>query len=184
MTFGTSLYLGFAALPGAFLLVLAGVPLLLWLALAGFLTLRESSVHSPNRIAQLYGYTVCLITLILALTSFSSLMDAAFDRANPLQDPGRYPFDAPLTSFEAFKARGGGRTSFDTREAAQPDTASEATLRTRYDALVADRVARVRYDSAKAFTTKGILLLLSLGLFSFHWRWVRRPNGTVPPTTL
>ena len=66
---------------------------------------------------------------------------------------------------------------FDRGGPSQPDTASDTTLRRRYDALVADRIASTQYRSSKSITTSGILLLISLGLFVFHWRWVRRLNG-------
>lgn len=66
------------------------LPGLIWLLLGLYLTLRESPVDKPNRVAQFYGYTVCLIALILVLTSVSSLLDNAFERANPLQGRARY----------------------------------------------------------------------------------------------
>jgi hypothetical protein len=66
---------------------------------------------------------------------------------------------------------------FDRGDATPPDTMSEATLRQQYDALVADRTASTRYRSAKSLTTSGILLLIAVGLFALHWRWVRRLNG-------
>ncbi|HTO72822.1 MAG TPA: hypothetical protein VMJ30_03335 [Gemmatimonadales bacterium] len=158
------------------------VLLILWLLVAGTLTLREPAVEKPNRVAQLYGYTVCLIALILGLMSVSGLMDAAFERANPLQG-GDYPFGASLTSFDAFKARHGDADPFERRENAAPDTASEATLRIRFDALVAERLARVQYQTSRELVTKTILLLLSLGLFAFHWRWVRRLSIDEAPMT-
>jgi len=84
-----------------------------------------------------------------------------------------------LTSFEAYKATyQRERMMRDPSGAAQPDTVSEATLRRRYDALVADRIATTRYRTSKAFVTNGVLLLISVGLFFYHWRWVRRLNGT------
>jgi hypothetical protein len=133
-------------------------------------------VDKPNRVAQLYGYTVCLIALIVSLISVSSILGAAFERANPLQS--EVSFGAALTSFEAYRATyRREREVFDRSGSAQPDTVSEATLRRRYDAVVADRMASVRYRTAKTFTTSGALLLICLGLFVFHWRWVRRLNS-------
>jgi hypothetical protein len=154
--------------------VLVGI---LWLVLGATSVLKGDDVDKPNRIAQLYGYTVCLIALIVSLISVSSILDAAFERANPLQ--AEISFGAALTSFEAYRATyRREREVFDRTGSAQPDTVSEATLRRRYDALVADRLASVRYRTSKTFTTHGVLLLICLGLFVFHWRWVRRLNGT------
>ncbi|HVO35848.1 MAG TPA: hypothetical protein VMT21_09800, partial [Gemmatimonadales bacterium] len=56
----------------------------------------------------------------------------------------------------------------------RPDTASVATLRKRYEALRADRISRVRFQSWKALVTSGLLLLISVVLFVLHWRWMKR----------
>ncbi len=81
------------------------LPLLLigavWLAVA-VIVHKGEDVDRPNRMAHLYGYTVCLISLVIALITLSSILNAAFDRANPLQSES--PFGASLTSFESYKA--------------------------------------------------------------------------------
>jgi len=162
--------------PGLFLI---GVPLLLflvvWLTVAVIVTQKGDDVDRPNRIAQLYGYTVCLISLVIALVCLSSILNAFFDRANPLQSDS--PFSTSLTSFESYKATyRRDVTAFDRTEAAKPDTTSDATLRARYDALVKDRVAATRYRTAKSLTIGFIFLLISDALFAMHWRWVRKLN--------
>jgi len=136
-------------------------------------------MEKPNRVAQVYGYTVCLIALVISLVTISALLNAAFERATPLQ--AGFGFGATLTSFDAYVAtlqRDRGVSSQP--GVALPDTTSEVTLRRRYDALVADQRASSRYRTGKTFVTNGVLLLLALGLFGFHWRWVRRLNGVTP----
>ncbi len=168
--------------PPFWFMLLPAVPLLLlaipWFVGAVFV-LKGDQPDMPSRAAQLYGYTVCLVALIISLLSISSILDAAFERANPLQS--ETGFGTALTSFEAYKATYRREQQvFDRGSPSQPDTASDATLRRRYDALVADRIASTRYRSSKSMITSGILLLISLGLFVFHWRWVRRLNGARP----
>jgi hypothetical protein len=153
-----------------------GLPI--WYVTAATLTLSERAMDRPNRVPHLYGYTVCLITLLIALFSIGSLIDKAFERANPLQGEPR-PFGVPLSSFEAYKAQRNS-FSFPRDGDTKPDTASEETLKARYDGLVADRLATVRYETSKAFVSQGILLVLSVLLFRFHWHWVRRLNGSAP----
>ena len=162
--------------PGSWLI---GVPLLLllavWLTVAAIVSQKGDDVDRPNRMAHLYGYTVCLISLIIALISLSSILNAAFDRANPLQTDS--PFGTSLTSFESYKAtyrREGAM--FDRSEPAKPDTASDTTLRALYSALVNDRIAATRYRTAKSLTMGLIFLVISIALFVTHWRWVRRQN--------
>ena len=165
--------------PGLWLI---GVPsfvlLAVWLTVAVMVSQKGDDVDRPNRMAHLYGYTVCLIALIIALVSLSSILNAVFDRANPLQSDS--PFGTSLTSFESYKAtyrREGAM--FDRGEAAKADTTSDATLRVRYDALVNDRIAATRYRTAKSLTIGLIFLVISIGLFVTHWRWVRRLNDAV-----
>ena len=165
--------------PPFWFMLLPAVPLLL-LAIPWFVgvvfVLKGDQPDMPSRAAQLYGYTVCLVALIISLLSISSILDAAFERTHPLQS--EMAFGTALTSFEAYKATyRREQQMFDRGGPSQPDTASDATLRRRYDALVADRIASTQYRSSKSMTTSGILLLISVGLFLFHWRWVRRLNG-------
>jgi hypothetical protein len=65
---------------------------------------------------------------------------------------------------------------FDRSGTARPDTVPEATLRQQYDATVRDRIATTRYRTTKSFVTGTFFLLVALGLFIFHWRWVRGLN--------
>jgi len=156
------------------------LPLLLigavWLAVA-VIVHKGEDVDRPNRMAHLYGYTVCLISLVIALITLSSILNAAFDRANPLQSES--PFGASLTSFESYKATYRREQAvFDRAEGAKPDTLSDTSLRTRYDALVRDRIASTRYRTGKSITIGLIFLVLSVVLFLTNWRWVRRLNGS------
>src|SRR5436309_15041733 len=128
------------------------LPLLLigavWLAVA-VIVHKGEDVARPNPMVRMYGYTVCLISLVIALITLSSILNAAFDRANPLQSES--PFGASLTSFESYKATYRREQAvFDRAEGAKPDTLSDASLRTRYDALVRGRIASPRYRTGNA----------------------------------
>ena len=134
-------------------------------------------MDKPNRIPQIYGYTVCLVALIVALISLTAILNAMFERGNPLQ-VNRFG-GVVLTSFDAYKAIGSrGPMPAEPNQATRRDTVTDAALRQRYDALVADRIATTRYQTGKTLATSGILLLVAIGLFAFHWRWVRRLNET------
>jgi len=161
--------------PWEFLLFGAGPLLLLgaaWLFMAATLVFRGDDVDKPNRMAQFYGYSVCLIAIIVALVSATSIIDAVFDRANPLQSEGG--FGASLTSFESYKATYRREQAiFDRSGSARPDTVSDVTLRPQYDALVRDRLAAIRYRTTKSFVSGTFFLVISGLLFFFHWRGVR-----------
>ncbi len=133
----------------------------------------------PNRVPQTYGYSVCVIAVITFLICATVIVNNIFDLANPVQAG----FGQALSSFEAYQA---DQRPVVTAQGAQAraDTASEATLRKRYEALRADRIARVTFQSWKAIVTSSLLLIISVVLFVLHWRWLKRlakagePAGT------
>jgi hypothetical protein len=128
--------------------------------------------------ALLYGYVVCLIAVVTFIIGTSNFVDAAFERANPLaSNRGMYgPGGAQLTSFEAFRASYAGRGPVSERPTGQApgaDTVSTAELQRRYEALRADHIGQVRYQSTQRMVKHGLLMLLAVVLFATHWRWVR-----------
>lgn len=131
------------------------------------------TVPYANRIARIYGYLVCVIAIGVFLVCASSIVGALYDRANPLNAE---TYSDVLTSFEGFKASHGNENPAhqDDKASAVPDTLTDAALRQTYNALVANRISQVRFETAKTLGTSGLLLLLSVGLFTVHWWWVRR----------
>ena len=158
--------------------VLVLVPSWLLLARSRFLAGDPDVPSTNSRVPQLYGYSVCLITLVVALTSVSSLVERLFDIQDPLHSESRWGgFDASLSSFEAYKATyqraermmpsPDGRT---TEVQALPDEA----LKTRYEALRADRLNEATFQARRQLTSSGLTLVLAMALFAGHWRWLKR----------
>ena len=157
------------------------IPLLigigLWLLLARSSLVRGGSMERPERVPQLYGYTVCLVAILVMLTSVSSIVKQSFAIADPLTSEDNFSWAEPaLTSFEAYKATRNvtfpGATT-DNREAVQRPEPTESELRTRYEALRADRVRNVRHQAQRALTSSVLIFLVAAALFWWHWRWVR-----------
>jgi len=147
-------------------------------------------MERPAWIPQVYGYAICLVAVITGLISVSNFVEAGFARADPLRSgDGRFGFvDGSLTSFEAFQATAAERrgqpaprmvTGPDGRpvSATPADTPSTEELRRRYEALRADRIARVSYDATERLVKNGLLIVLAAALFATHWRWLRRRAG-------
>ena len=130
-------------------------------------------VPYANRIGRIYGYLVCVIAIGVFLTSASSIVGTLYDRANPLN---AHTYGDVLTSFDGFKASHGNENPahHDDKARATFDTLTDAALRQTYNALVANRISQVRFETSKTLGTNGLLLLLSVGLFTVHWWWVRR----------
>lgn len=171
--------IGFSVDPAVFHItaaILLTLLIVFWFVIATAAALRGATVAQPNPIAQMYGYTVCLVAVIVGLTSLASILDAAFDRAYPLQTD--YDYGVSIASFEAYKATSARNHALtNPSNSAQSDTASDATLRAGYAALVDDRIAATVHRTSRTFMTSGILFATALVLFLVHWRWLTRPGG-------
>jgi hypothetical protein len=157
--------------------VLVLVAVATWIILAASRFVHGGAVERPERVAQLYGYTVCLIAVVMALTSILGIVEASFDRAAPeLAETGDWGWqEASVTSFEAYRATHERAQQFRAGpDAPKPDTIPETELRRRFEALRADRIERVRFKARRSLVTNTLTLVLAAGLFAWHWRWVRR----------
>ena len=130
-------------------------------------------MERPGWVAQLYGYIICLVALVTIIFTLPRFIDNAFRFSDPLQSDQFY--EPALSSFEAYKAtydrsRGAGPRPPDT---VTGPPRSEAELRQGYEALRADRLGRGRFEARRSLVSQGLLLVLSLGLFLGHWRWLR-----------
>jgi hypothetical protein len=129
----------------------------------------------PNRVPQIYGYAVCVIAVVTFLICATGIVNNVFDLTSPIK--AGFGLESSLSSFEAYKAtyqRDQRSVVGGAASEARPDTASEATLRKRYDALREDRISRVQFQAWKGIVTSGLLAIISVVLFVLHWRWMKR----------
>jgi hypothetical protein len=126
------------------------------------------------RIAQIYGYLVCLIAVVTFLISLNSAVGAAIDLADPVHSAS-YRGDPRLASFEVYRVEMAQRPAIPSAvggvEAPLPDSAQ---LRAAYEAARQDLVRSVRFRAIREAVTSGLLVLVSAGLFLAHWAWLRR----------
>lgn len=156
-------------------LVLALLFCLVYLAV-GLRVLREDSMG--NKVAQFYGYSVCLVAIISTMVSIGSLAGALMEWGDPLHasDYSGYPARS-LASFETYKMDSlnppyGGPQSSGPRY-----TPDDETFRRMYDAARADRIQSVRARVRRTIVTNGLIVLFSAVLFGIHWRWLRRESA-------
>jgi hypothetical protein len=158
-----------------------GLLFVLWGIIATTLALRNGPMER-SRVAQLYGYTVCLVSVVTILFTVPSLIDNLFRLRDPLRAGGSFgAFDPALTSFDAYKATYERAVGFGRREEAQARPApTDEELRRQYDALRADRIASNTYEGRRALVSELMLLGLAVVLFVAHWRWLRRRHDELP----
>ena len=165
---------------GFFFTLFTVVPLiivfLLWLLLARSTFLQGDDMERPSRVAQLYGYTVCLIAVVVFLISTNSMLENAIALSNPLQTrESEFGFEPSVSSFESYRATYDRERQMRSGPGAATvtDSMPEAVLRRRYEALRADRIERVRFQAKRALATSSLSLILAIALFVIHWRWLR-----------
>lgn len=139
--------------------------------------------RTNSRIAQVYGYSVCFITVIMILISIKSVVDATIDLSDPIRaDAGGYGRTGrSLSSFELYKldSRREPRPTVPVPVGAAPakaapaDTLSDADLRRLYDAEREQAIGNVRFRAMRSLIGSGLLILVSVILFVVHWRWLR-----------
>lgn len=166
-----------------FTLMPLSIVLLLWLLLARSTYLQGDDMERPSRVAQLYGYTVCLIAVVVFLISTNSLLENVFALSNPLQArESGYGFEPSVSSFESYRATYDREREIRSGPdaAAAKDSVPEAVLRARYEVLRADRIERVKFQAQRSLATSTLSLILAIALFIIHWRWLRSPSENGP----
>jgi hypothetical protein len=152
----------------------------------------------PNRVAQVYGFGVCFVTLVTILAVLPSLVDAAFKLGDPARagDYRRASLwrsdmflnnDVP-SSFELYRRQQRERERMEAfrfdqmrvrpepRPVLVPPSPprSEAELREEYAAAVIELRETRRFQAARFLITYGTLLTVAVVFFVSHWLWVRK----------
>ena len=145
-----------------------------WIVLAGSRFVQGGVVEHPRRVPQLYGYTMCLVGILVGLSSFISIVEHTLTLADPAHTPAEWTNwgEPSLTSFEAFRA-----TYERTQDyGGMPPMRSipEDELRRRYEGMRAARIEQNQVQATRGLIISVISFLIGTGLFAFHWRWLRR----------
>ena len=133
----------------------------------------EENKAKPNRMPQIYGYLVCLVTVITFLISATTLINAVIDLGDPLHSGYYGAGSASLASYNNYKMDIlKSQTEKDTAKASfAPD---DKTLREMYESAKADKIQASRHDSNKQIIVSTVLILFCILLFSTHWMWMRK----------
>lgn len=128
--------------------------------------------------AQIYGYTVCLVSIITFLISISTLVNALLNLGDPLHS-GYTPAGSPsLASYENYKmdmlktSQKGDET---TKATYVPD---DTTLRAMYESAKDDKIQQVNHNSNASIIVCSLLIIICTLLFITHWRWMRNINNS------
>lgn len=125
-------------------------------------------MEKHNRLAQLYGYLVCLVAVITFLVCVGNIVAAAFDLSDPLHAWGDFEQQRILSSFDNYRMDVLGSVP---EGQAVP---SDESIRGMYESARDAQIQLVRLRSKRNMTVSGLLILLSIALFIGHWLWLKR----------
>jgi hypothetical protein len=131
-------------------------------------------MEKTHRIAQIYGYLVCLVAIITFLISVSALVYAILDLGDPLHAGWTPPERPSLASFENYRADILKSAPKEAEATKAGYVLDEQSLRTMYEAAKNDKIQSVRHESNRSITLNTISIVICVVLFAVHWRWVRK----------
>ena len=131
-------------------------------------------MEKTQRIAQIYGYLVCLVAVITFLISISQLVNSLIDLGDPIH-AGWTPESAPsLASYENYKMDILKWTSKQSEPENTVYIPDEQTLKIMYKAAYDDKVQLEKHRAIRTIIIHGLLALICLILFITHWRWMKK----------
>lgn len=138
-------------------------------------------MEKSQKMPQIYGYLVCLVTVITFLISASALIYAIIDLGDPLH-AGWTASGAPsLASFENYKMdilKGAPKEDAPSKSVYIPD---DKTLRAMFESAKSDKIQKVRHEANRTIVLNSILIAICVVLFVTHWKWMRKLEKAINP---
>jgi hypothetical protein len=133
-------------------------------------------MEKPHRMAQIYGYIVCLVAVITFIICLSVIIPSIIDLSDPLHAGSGFVMQGSpsLASFENYKMdilKSGGKEGQQNAQAYVPD---DNTLRAMYEAAKSDRIQSAKHQSTRSIIVSCIIMIVSIALFLSHWIWLRK----------
>ena len=129
---------------------------------------------NPKTGAQIYGYTVCIVSVITFLICISTLLNAFFDLQDPIHSGYTPPGSPSLVTYENYKMD--ILKNLPKSDDAMSLVPNEQTLRAMYEAARNDKIGSVKSQATRSIIISLILIAICITLFITHWRWIRRMN--------
>ncbi len=138
-------------------------------------------MEKPHRMAQIYGYTVCLVTVITFIICVANIVPAIIDLGDPLHAQGMFfPAGTPsLASFDNYKMDILKSSKSDDLKTAPGWVPDDQQLRSMYEAAKQDRITQANHSSTRSILVNSLVILICIILFTFHWIWMRRLTKTI-----
>ena len=138
-------------------------------------------MEKPHRMAQIYGYTVCLVAVITFIICISNIIPSIMDLSDPLHAGASFQFTGTpsLASYENYKMDILKSAKSDDQKIGTNYIPDDKTLRSMFEAAKAERIDQANHSSVRSIVVNSLLILISIALFITHWLWMRRLSRTV-----
>lgn len=138
-------------------------------------------MEKQHRMAQIYGYIVCLVAVITFIICLANIIPAIMDLGDPLHAGPVYASQSQpsLASFENYKMdilKSTGKEGDQKELSYIPD---DQTLKAMYEAAKDDRIQTSKHQSTRTIVVTSIIILVSIGLFFSHWIWMKKLSKLV-----
>ncbi|MCX6244588.1 MAG: hypothetical protein NTU98_07760 [Bacteroidetes bacterium] len=139
-------------------------------------------MEKPHRMAQIYGYTVCLVAVITFIICVANIIPSIMDLSDPMHAQGFFfPAGTPsLASFDNYKMDILKSTKGDDQKTGANYVPDDKTLRSMYEAARADRISQANHSSIRTIVVCGLIILISVVLFITHWIWMKGLMKKIP----
>lgn len=125
-------------------------------------------MEKQSKAPMIYGYAVCLVTVITFIICIAGLVNAVMDLSDPLHAERDYNKAPSLASFENYKM------DLLTSEKEFVNIPDDKTLLVMYEAAKSDKIQSVKHRTKREMMVNGLLIVICVVLFITHWRWVQK----------
>ena len=138
-------------------------------------------MEKQHRMAQIYGYTVCLVAVIAFIICVSGIIPAIMDLGDPMHAGGIYvqAGTPSLASFEIYKMDILKNSKNDEQKTGANWMPEDKVMHSMYEAAKADRISQANHSSVRTIVVNSLIILICIVLFIFHWTWMKRLTKTI-----
>jgi len=133
-------------------------------------------MEKKHKIAQIYGYVICVIAVVTFLICAGALVNSVIDMGDPMH---AYTFmqKKDLSSFEGYKVDALGQIDKDAAY-----IPADEELMKMYEAEREEVMLSANHMIRKNLIVNGLLIVVSVLLFWFHFSWMRRLERNIVPS--
>ena len=133
-------------------------------------------MEKNSRMPQIYGYLICLVSVITFIICLANIIPSIIDLGDPLHSGSIYAMqNSPsLASYENYKMDILKSTEKESAGGAQSYVPDDQTIRAMYESAKAEKTQTVVHNAIRTIIVSSIIILVSVILFITHWNWMRR----------